>query len=202
MPKKRNKKTGPRKVNKRLFIVCEGEKTEFNYFDRYIRKSKLRGRRVEVKIIDVKINTAKELIGFLKNLRESPSDELWAVFDRDGYTKHPEAFNKAKDNEIRIAFSSISFEYWILLHFKYTTRPFSNADEIIRYLKKNGYNDYDKSDKNIFDRIKNKTTAAVEHAQRARKSQLDVNPKSKIYEMNPYTNVDELLESINKIRGV
>ena len=100
-----------------------------------------------MQVIPTKINTGKEPVDFLKNLRETPKDELWAVFDRDGCTKHPEAFNKAEANEIRIAFSSISFEYWILLHFKYTTRPFSKADEIIRHLKKNGYIDYDKSDR-------------------------------------------------------
>ena len=47
-----------------------------------------------------------------------------------------------------------------------------------------------------------KQDTAVEHAQRARKFQLDANPTSKIYEINPYTNVDELLESINKLKVI
>lgn len=199
MPKKRGRKTNPIKVNKRLLIVCEGEKTEFNYFDKFIRKCKLRGQRVEVKVIDVRMNTAKELIMFLRNMREEPSDELWAVFDKDGYTRHPDAFNMAKANNIRIAFSSISFEYWILLHFEYTTRPFGRADEVINHLKNKGYIDYEKNDRTTYGKIKDKTPVAVTHAVRVRKYQHQANPDSKIYEMNPYTNVDELLDSINKI---
>lgn len=199
MPKKRGKRACPIKVNKRLLVVCEGEKTEFNYFDGFIRKCKLRGQLVEVKVIDVRMNTAKELIGFLRNLREEPSDELWAVFDKDGYTKHPDAFNMAKANNIRIAFSSISFEYWVLLHFEYTTRPFERAEEIISHLKNKDYIDYEKNDRTTYEKIKDKTTVAVTHAVRVRKYQHEANPNSKIYEMNPYTNVDELLVSIKKI---
>lgn len=199
MPKKRGKTAGPLKVNSRLLIVCEGEKTEFNYFDKYIRKFKFYGRQVEIKIINVKMNTARELVGFLRNLREDAADELWAVFDKNGYTKHPDAFKMAKDNNIRIAFSSISFEFWILLHFEYTTRAFERAEEVISHIKKKGYIDYEKNDRTTFEKIKSKTPVACTHAGRVRKYQDEANPNSKIYELNPYTNVDELLESIEKM---
>jgi hypothetical protein len=199
MPKDRKKKISTRSVNKRLYIVCEGEATEYNYFNHYIDDCNICDKLVDVRVIETGKNTGKELIGFLKEIRQASSDELWAVFDRNGYTKHPEAFNKAKANKIRIAFSSISFEYWILLHFEYTTRPFIKDDEIIRHLRARGYIDYDKSDKRIYKKVKDNIPKAVFGAKRVRKYQHEANPGSKIYEMNPYTNVDELLESIDKV---
>lgn len=201
MPKDRRKKSNKRYVNKRLYIVCEGEATEYNYFNNYIGDCNICDKLVDVKVFPTKINTGKELVDFLKNLRENPKDKLWAVFDRDGYTKHPEAFNKAEANKIRIAFSSISFEYWILLHFEYTTRFFAKAEEIIRYLKKNGYIDYDKSDRYIYKKVKGKIPEAVNRAKKIRKYQHEANPDSKPYEMNPYTDVDKLLETIDKVAG-
>ncbi len=62
MPKKREKKK--RQPNKRILILCEGEKTEPYYFqglknDKYTR-NKLSALRIEIS--DTKKNTAKELI--------------------------------------------------------------------------------------------------------------------------------------------
>lgn len=199
MPKDRRKKSGTRSVNKRLYIVCEGEVTEYNYFNKYIDDCNICGKLVDIEVLETKKNTGKELINLLKEIRNAPTDELWAVFDRNGYTKHPETFNKAKANKIRIAFSSISFEYWILLHFEYTTRAFGKAEEIIKHLKSSGYIDYNKSDKNIYNKLKDNIPAAVGRAKKVRNYQHEAYPNAKIYEMNPYTNVDELLKAIDKI---
>ena len=202
MPKKRGRKTNPQKVNNRLIIVCEGEKTEFNYFDEYLRRFKFYGRQVAIKVVNVKLNTARELVKFLRNMREDDDDELWAVFDKDGYTKHPDAFKMAKDNNIKIAFSSIAFEFWILLHFEYTTRAFERAEEVIGYIRNKGYIDYKKNDRTTYKKIKSKTATACTHARRVRKYQDEANSNTKIYDLNPYTNVDELLEAIEKMSEV
>ena len=202
MARNRKKKEGKRRIKSRLYIVCEGMETEYNYFKNYIDDCHLCEKYLDVRVFETSKNTARELIFFLKESRKSLNDELWAVFDKDGYTRHPDAFNMAKANNIRIAFSSISFEYWILLHFEYTTRPFVRAEEIISHLKNKGYIDYEKNDRTTYEKIKDKTPVAVTHAVRVRKYQHEANPDSKIYEMNPYTNIDELLDSINKIKGI
>lgn len=199
MARNRKKREGTRRITSRLYIACEGRETEYNYFKNYIDDCDICDKYLDIKVLETSKNTGKEIVGFLKESRKSLNDELWAVFDKDGYTKHPDAFNMAKANNIRIAFSSISFEYWILLHFEYTTRPFERAEEIISHLKSKGYIHYDKSDRTTYEKIKGKTTVAVTHAKRVRKYQLEANSNSKIYEMNPYTNVDELLVSIKKI---
>ncbi len=157
MPKRRGKDKKVRKYKKALFIVCEGGKTEPNYFDQLIADCNFCGKPVRVEVIDVKENTAKELAKIASGLREIPQDEVWAVFDKDGYTKHHEAFDIAKSNNVNIAFSSISFEFWVLLHFEYTTRPFNKSEELIKYMEKKSYFDeYDKSDKDIYQKIKGK----------------------------------------------
>lgn len=50
-------------------------------------------------------------------------DESWAVYDKDKHPKHEEAYleaNKVIDGKkVNIAFSSRSFEYYLLLHFEY-----------------------------------------------------------------------------------
>lgn len=197
----RRKKSGLRKVNRKIFIVCEGDKTEPNYLNQFIRECTFPGKAVDiVEIVKVRKNTAKELITEAKDLREIPEDEVWAVFDKDGYTKHGEAFDLALGKKVNIAFSSISFEFWILLHFKYTTRSFRKADDVINYLKEQNYIiDYEKSDKIIYNKIKDKTEKAITHAGRIRTHQVTANPACKIYDLNPYTNVDELLKAIKNL---
>lgn len=200
MPKDRRKKKNRLKINKRLYIVCEGEKTEYNYFNSFIDDCNILAKLVEVKVLQSNKNTPKELINFLKDKRETKSDELWAVFDHDNHPNLSDAFNNAQNNNIRIAFSNIAFEYWILLHFEETNRAFSKSRDIIAYLKqRNHFPGYQKGDKKLYERIKDKTAAAESRAKRGRQAMKKANPGAHIFEVNPYTDVDELLESIRNI---
>jgi hypothetical protein len=49
--------------------------------------------------------------------------ERWVMFDRDQHSEIPEAFVRARQNGINVAFSNPSFDLWLLLHFT----PFSGA---------------------------------------------------------------------------
>lgn len=55
-------------------------------------------------------------------------DEIWAVYDKNGHTEHKEARKKAEGDGIKIAFSSRSFEYWLLLHFERINQAFSQTE--------------------------------------------------------------------------
>lgn len=57
-------------------------------------------------------------------------DESWVIFDKDGYTKHSEAFKLARQHNIKIAFSSISIETWILSHFERNKIAFNNQQTL------------------------------------------------------------------------
>lgn len=52
--------------------------------------------------------------------------EGWAVFDRDTFTHHAEAFELASTvDNLHIAFSSYCIEEWFLLHFERNPHPFT-----------------------------------------------------------------------------
>ena len=200
MPKKRNK-AGTRKVNKKIIIVCEGakDKSESAYFKELKRCCFFASNEIEVIIQDTETNTGKELVKIANSYRDKiykDIDEAWVVYDKDGYSKHAETFDYAKHHNVKIAFSSISFETWILLHFGYTTRAFDKSENIISYLKHTYNFDYYKSDYDTFNKIKDKTETAIANAKKVNKFIMEGYPNSKIYELNPYTDVYKLIEEL------
>ena len=66
-------------------------------------------------------------------------NEVWAVFDKDIHPAHEEAFAYATDNNVGIAFNSLAFEQWVLLHFEKSGSLFSKIEckEKIETLKNN-----------------------------------------------------------------
>jgi len=198
MPKRRKK--NERNVQPSLLIFCEGGKTEPNYIRAFIRDvSEFDSGQVAVKVVPTKKNTPRELVLEAARARMTDEDELWTVFDKNGYTKHPQAFSLARDKGVNVAFSSMAFEFWILLHFEFTTRPFSQADDLLSYLKKDARHlpDYEKGDCGIYEQIKHATNLAADRAVKVRKHQHASSPfGAKVHELNPYTDVDLLLQAI------
>jgi hypothetical protein len=198
MPKKR-KKSGTKKLEKRLQIVCEGkkDKSESAYFKALIEDCSFAGERVEVSVVDTNKNTGKELVEEAKKIREFDFDEVWVVYDKDRYTMHADTFSRAKNSNIKIAFSAISFETWILLHFEYTTKNFLKSEDIIHHMKAKKYLDYQKSSESVYDDTKSRLTTAISNAQKIQKYQENSNPtNTKIYEFGAYTDIDKLITAI------
>jgi len=197
--------TSHRIVNRRIFIICEGEKTEPNYFDEIITEKPLPGDLISIIVERTPKNTGKELVTLGKQLKNTARDQVWVVVDKDGYTKHHEAFDKANANGIKIAFSSISFEFWILLHFEYTTKCFTKADQIISYMNKKKFFAPAKFTKKMTKlyccHLKTKTDTAIKNAIKLVDSQHTGNPGGKIYTINPYTDVHKLIESIRDVQA-
>lgn len=56
-------------------------------------------------------------------------EEAWAVYDLDQHTHHQQAFELANINgqKVHIAFSSISFETWVLMHFECCNLAFNKS---------------------------------------------------------------------------
>lgn len=198
MPRKR--KGAKKEYKKQIFIRCEGKKTEPNYLRRFSAKCGLDNKKVNVQIINTEYTSAVDLINEVLDDKAVENDELWVVYDKDGYNKHADAYIKARDKGVNIAFSSISFEFWILLHFKDTTRCFAKSKEVEDLLKKEKYiSAYQKGDADIFDKIFGKTQIAITNAKKVRKHHAK-SSNDKMYNLNPYTNVDELLHAIENLR--
>ncbi len=198
-----------RQLKQSIYIVCEGTNTEPNYFEaiaeqndafeKYaitvypseedqIKASTKEGESIKTDPVNL-VKLAKQEI---KNY-----DEVWAVFDKDGYTKHEKAFSDAQKHGIKLGFSSIAFEHWILLHYEQNRTAFPKSQNVIDYLEQAGYfTGYSKkADISIYPRLQNLTQTAIENAAWLRMEMANnlAACDNKRYELNPYTNVDELV---------
>ena len=61
-------------------------------------------------------------------MKEDGYVEGWAVFDCDQHPAREEAFRYAKQANVGIAFSSYSFEEWLLAHFERCPNPFMHSE--------------------------------------------------------------------------
>ncbi len=204
MPKLRN--AGIRHVHKAIFIFCEGGKTEPLYFTELLKQLKFPLNLASVEIVQSKhtdlvglVNDAKEH----RNIKGCQSDEYWIVADKDRYEKHHQGFCTARANNIKIAFSSICFEYWLLLHFEYTTAPKHKCEILIAECLKKHCSRYKKNDASILSDFIPKRNNALQNAHRLRKFLKDSNKfdiERTPYKLSVYTDVDKLVMSITKYR--
>lgn len=154
-------------------------------------------------------------------LEDGSYDEVWAVFDKNGHPHHPEAFalaaKKVNGKTVNIAFSSIAFEYWILLHFVQlyhtfvksqcrqedrpiacgTGRPPTDCHGvrcIYGYLKEHRYiPNYEKSMSDLFHILAPHLSAAFVNAVWLRNARPVAQRASPLYDQNPYLDIDRLV---------
>lgn len=116
------KRHGPvRSSYRKLWVLCEGEVTEKDYFENL--KAISRNEQVEVRNVwgtgekpDVLVAHAKRVVSELELQEE---DEVWVVCDVDDHKYLKEAIREAKkDPHIQMAISNPCFELWALLHFQ------------------------------------------------------------------------------------
>jgi hypothetical protein len=188
--------------NKRGLILCEGE-TEENYFNGLISQSKYRRKfqSISVRVFKPKdhspfgmVKEAKRMISIAKS-EKNPYDFVWVMFDKDGHAKIPDAFELARTStpEINVAFTIPCFEYFVLLHFDKTTKPFTKCDDVIHQIKKNWLPDYEKAT-NIFDILLPKKNNALAHSEWVVNQFNDeIQSGKRIYELSSYSNVHDLV---------
>ncbi len=146
------------KSKRRFFlIVCEGKKTEPNYF-KSLRDSLPKGVLdvCEFSIEGEGYNTeslVKRSLKFKSKWEKEINrkiDKLWVVFDRDSFT--PKAFNNAiktclnKNPKVEAAWTNEAFELWYLLHFHYYNTGINRKkyqDLIEGNFKKKGLKNYE-----------------------------------------------------------
>ena len=113
-------KRKPKEIKVFFLIVCEGKKTEPNYFEKF--KGKFGNVIVGIDCEGMGYNTLKVVEEAIKIRDKNPNkyNRVWAVFDRDSFPKKDfnAAIQKAKSNDIDCAWSNEAFELWYLLHFQ------------------------------------------------------------------------------------
>ena len=205
------------KTTKRtVYILTEGD-TEEAYFSRI---GEIVGAdtdweyAVTVEVREIIKGSKTDPINIVKEAKKSTSDydEVWVVFDKDRERddKNEAAFKIAAKAKINIAFSSISFEHWLILHFEKSTFAFQRSDCESRTTKANPivcvcngrvcaktylkqpafYPSFEKGKSLLYDDLKNRNIAAIENAAWLRKFQ---SPYTDIHLINAYSDVDILL---------
>lgn len=198
--KKRERKVGNRKVAPdRFLIVCEGEKTEPNYFEQFKTIiNEVRANSVEINIEGIGMNT-KSLVEWtieLKNKANPDYSQVWCVFDRDSFKvdNFNNALQMAKNNGIDVAYSNQAFELWFLLHFNYYVTAF-HRDQYKDKLSKLLGRKYEKSAEIYEELVKRGSQSrAIKNAERLLTSYPVCNPETD----NPSTTVHLLVKELNR----
>ena len=212
-----------------IFIACEGRNSEPLYFESIAEHIEDEGNLAVTIYPDRSNSNPKtDALGLIREAqsRGDEFDELWVVFDKNGYTKHAEAFalaeGKGQRRKVNIAFSSIAFEHWLLLHFEKCATAFVKSDCkdakehalfcgtnrheqdchgercVAGYIRQKGFcTDYAKSSNySFYFKYKEKTEEALKNAAwlRFKTAQELTTNGGKIYDVNPYTDVDTLVK--------
>jgi len=157
-----------------VLIVCEGEKTEPYYFKELRDDFKLNSANIEI-TGDTGGSSPMNVVNYAFDHYEE-YDQTFCVFDKDRHTNYQQAFNKVRDKKQRKehilqAITSVPcFEFWLLLHFRYTTKNFdtgpgSICDLLIAELKSN-LPGYAKGSKGTYGWLKDKLPMAIENARK------------------------------------
>lgn len=185
------RKVDTREVRQRFLIVCEGEKTEPNYFKSF---------RVPKDVIQIDVKGVGENPSKLvESAREYNSredyDQVWCVFDRDAWL--PQDFNNAIQNaenqKFKVAYSNEAFELWYLLHFEFLNTGIPRTDYCQKLTNLMGRK-YKKNSEQIYEELIEKQGIAIKNSKKLLKQYDRQSP----VQDNPSTTVHLLVEELNK----
>lgn len=190
---RRERSSPKRKTRSRFLIVCEGERTEPNYF---------KGFRLPKEIIDVRgigantVSLVKEAME-LRDKDKDKYDSVWCVFDRDSFPvrNFNEALQLAKRNNISVAYSNEAFEIWYLLHFHYYYHNAAlHRTQYAGKIAAETGRPYQKNDPKMYDLLRGRMDDALRNA---RKLLTNYEPPNPVQD-NPSTTVHLLVEELRK----
>lgn len=189
----------------KVLIVCEGTKTEPYYFTDARNHHKINTLNIIIEGTGkdplTLVQRAKQLYQEQERLGD-PYDRVYCVFDKDEHTTYQQALDlihKTTPKAKWFAVTSVPcFEYWLLLHFAYTTKPFyptsglSASQTVVKELKKY-IPDYEKGTNGIYSLLIEQVEMAINHAKRASKDSV------RNATDNPSTNAHKLVEYIRTL---
>lgn len=195
------RKIARRAPYERVLIVCEGAKTEPNYF-RWLRDH-FRLNRANIVIADKKGGLdPKSLVEYALDeySKEKDFDHVYCVFDKDKHTTYQGAIDKIRSvrlkgkTKIHATTSVPCFEFWLLLHFGYTTRQYSaplndsNCDLVISDLQQY-IPGYKKGSQEFLGYLEGRIEDAIQWAKQVEtfhETSGTDNPSTKVYELVEY----------------
>ncbi len=196
-----------------VLIVSEGGKTEPNYFKDLCGNGPHGLRLSSVNIIVDKESGGRnpgKLYQYAKEKRDNDDeydyDHVYIVFDKDNHKHFEKTIDEIRRSEsdkpkYHAIYSIPCFEIWLLLHFKYSAKPYRKSVKksacacVIADLKKY-IPDYEKSQKGIYAATADKLDTAIKHAKKLEKEKNKVGTKD-----SSVTTVYRLIEFLRNIKG-
>lgn len=147
------------KQQARILVICEDTKSSRIYLEDATRHFRA---QAEIDIVHSGKNDPLNIV--VEAVRRSRDfDQIYCVVDRDSHEGFNQALRLAEANspKVSVIASYPCYEYWLLLHFGKSSKPYavagkhSSADLLIKDLrKKDGMADYAKGDsKSTFDSL-------------------------------------------------
>jgi hypothetical protein len=181
----------------RVLVICEDTKSGKTYLEDACRQFRTTASIIHCGRTDP-LGIVQEAAA-----RHKGFDTTYCVIDRDNHQNFDSALVEArKYPEIEVIVSYPCFEYWLLLNFDYSRRPYaavgssSAADQVIAELRtKAGMQNYAKgADRNVFAALYPHGYAkGIVHAERA------LLEARKTDELNPSTRIHEMLKCLKKL---
>jgi len=183
------RKVDVREVKQRFLIVCEGKKTEPNYF---------RGFRVPKDVMEIQGlgENPSKLVQSAKIFKEQGEyDQVWCVFDRDSWTEEDfnNAIHSAESYDFKIAYSNEAFELWYVLHFDFLNSGIPRKDYRVKLTSLLGKK-YEKNSLTIYNDLIEKQIVAIKNAEKLLQQ---YEPQEPVKD-NPSTTVHLLVQELNK----
>lgn len=199
-----------RAVYQKVLIVCEGSKTEPQYFNEIKDAYEISTANIRISgdcgsdPLSV-VDHGERLFAEEKRLHpDDPYDRVYCIFDRDSHVGYQAAIEKIggiKPKGVFYAIPSIpSFEYWLLLHYEYTTAPFActgnrSAGEMVITSLHRYWPEYAKTSRGTFSHLCEQLPTAKVYAAKA------LAEAERRGSDNPSTRVHELVEYLQNIKN-
>lgn len=206
--RKIHRKKSIRESYDRILIVCEGSKTEPQYFEEIRQFYRLNTANIRVLHSEYG-TTPQQIVDFARDkcLETKQWEKVYCVFDRDDHhnfdnaLKSAEANDKKFKNELKkpIRFFAIKsipcFELWFLLHFDCHTRE-THRSELRQLLRQDSrLPNYEKGQCGNFELTRCLLETAYLNATRLKEEQ------QRHGRENPFTNVDMLVKELTNLRA-
>jgi len=185
-----------------ILIVCEGRETEPNYLRGFCDARGVNRANVTIVGGDGETDASRLVRKAQKRFAiDRDFDAVFVVCDcvseelatAIAIAAAPMKNAAGKSITIRLIVSRPCFEFWLLLHFEYISRPFSAAGEVIGLLRRH-ITDYDKADRDIYAKTGGGLDHALGHSERLKVELAAIGTGS------PDTDMPELIVALNSLR--
>lgn len=182
-----------------VLIVCEGRETEPNYIEGLIDHLGVNSAAVKV----IHGESVTDPLGLVRKAQrvfttDGGYDLVYVVCDGDAprlaaarqLARNPLRNAPRERTRVQVIASYPSFEFWLLLHFEYSARPYQAAADATDALRRH-VTDYAKNDRKIFAKVATGLDTACRNADRL-KTEL-IQTGCRIPDTDMLTLIDQLM---------